>query len=344
MKIDPGEFAKDAELDTASIHHPSITVIIPTCNRKEILRMTLEAYKGQTAAPSDFDIVVVDDGSMDGTRKEITPWVHDFPFKVTVLAQPPGGPAKARNRAISNTFTDLVLITGDDIIPQENLIQAHLDAHQVYRDPKVAILGHVDWHPDLEITDFMTYITKIDGQQFAYHHITDPQNVHFGYFYTSNISLKTSFLKQGKLFSEAFRYAACEDIELGYRLKQLGMHLVYRPDAIGYHLHPMDLESFCERQFKVGQMMALLLHLHPGILDIPKFPPPETTLEKITATRCSLDELENRIVANHRLSKKDADRIRQLRFQMYREIIYGYQALGLCEERRMRGLQQGVSG
>jgi hypothetical protein len=199
-------------------------------------------------------------------------------------------------------------------------------------------LGFVDWHPDLEVTDFMTYITQIDGHQFAYHHIKNPDDVPFGYFYTSNISLKTSFLKQGQLFSEAFRFAACEDVELGYRLKKLGMRLIYRPEAVGYHLHPVDLESFSERQFKVGQMMALLLHMHPGIIDIPKPPPPDTILEKITAMKGTLDDLEARVARKLELTKKEREQVRQLRFKLYREIIYGYQALGLCEERRMRGL------
>lgn len=338
IDIDPGEFALNETTAPAQTHHPEITVIIPTCNRKEILRIALEAYQQQTANLSDFDIIVVDDGSEDSTRKDIAHWIHNYPFKVTFLMQPPRGPASARNRAIRQAQGKLILITGDDIIPHPNLIQTHLNAHQTHTNSNVAVLGYVDWHPDLEVTDFMTYITKIDGHQFAYHHITDPEDVPFGYFYTSNISLKTPFLKQEQLFSESFRYAACEDVELGFRLKKKGMRLIYRSEAIGYHLHPMDLESFSERQFKVGQMMALLLHLHPDIFDIPNPPPPETTLEKITAMKCSLDDLETRLVKKSELSKREREQIRQLRFQMYREIIYGYQALGLYEERRMRGI------
>jgi GT2 family glycosyltransferase len=316
---------------------PELTVIIPTRNRKKTLRQALESYAHQSVDPRKFDVIIVDDGSQDGTSDDVASYCKDLPFKIALMKQPPGGPAKARNFAISQAQGDLVLITGDDIIPDGNLIQVHLDVHAKHPDPRVAVLGFVNWHPDLEITDFMTYITQIDGHQFAYHHIADPNDVDFGYFYTSNVSLKTSFLRQNGQFSESFRYAACEDIELGYRLKQCGMRLVFVPEAIGYHLHPMDLESFSQRQFHVGQMMALLLHLHPGIVDVPPPPPPEQVLERISKVKTTLDQLESYLAKRDILSDQEAQQVRQLRFDIYRQLIYGYQALGLCEERRLQG-------
>jgi len=316
---------------------PVMTVVIPTRDRIGTLRQTLSAYCEQSVAPDNFDMIIVDDGSQDGTVEELANHRHEYPFRITVLTQSPAGPARARNRAIDQARGDLVLITGDDIVPHERMIEAHLNAHHANPDPRVAVLGFVDWHPDLEVTDFMTYITQVDGQQFAYHHISNPHDVPFCYFYTCNVSLKTSFLRQSGLFSESFRYAACEDIELGFRLRQHGMRLIYVPDAVGYHLHPMDLDSFSQRQFRVGQMMALLLNLHPGILDVPPPLPPERTLEKISTVRSILERLESCVAKRDTLSDLEKQQVQSLRYDIYRELIFGYQALGICEERRLQG-------
>ncbi len=339
LDIDPGEFAWDSTVYVKKPTCPQITVIIPTHNRKETLEKALNSYRYQTASPHEFDIIVVDDGSEDGTFDAVKSWIPEYPFKVTLLTQSSGGPAKARNRAIPEARADLVLITGDDIIPHHKLIQAHLDAHQKYNGSNVTVLGYVDWHSELEITDFMKYITEIDGHQFAYHHIDNPMDVDYGYFYTSNISLKKSFLVQGDMFSETFRYAACEDVELGYRLKQRGMQMIFYPQAIGYHLHPMDLDSFSQRQFKVGQMLTILLNMHPGILDVPSPPPPEVISDKISASASTLEELESQVAKYQNISDQDREQIRQIRYQMYRDIIYGYQALGMCEEQQIQGMK-----
>ncbi len=332
LDIDPGEFALDSSLNIQKLNCPRITVIIPTHNRKETLKKALNAYRYQTASPHEFDIIVVDDGSEDGTFDAVKSWIPEYPFQVKLLAQPSGGPAKARNRAIPEAQADLVLITGDDIIPHHKLIQAHLDAHQKYNSSNITVLGYTDWHSELEITDFMKYITEIDGHQFAYHHISNPMNVDYGYFYTSNISLKKSFLMQGDMFSETFRYAACEDVELGYRLKQRGMQMIFHPQAIGYHLHPMDVDSFSQRQFRVGQMLTILLNMHPGILDVPSPPSPEVTQNKISVSVDTLKELESQVAKLQDITDQDREQIRQLRYQMYRDIIYGHQALGMCKE------------
>jgi hypothetical protein len=85
--------------------------------------------------------------------------------------------------------------------------------------------------------------------------------------YTSNVSWKralTANLEQ--IFSEAFRYAAYEDVELGYRLSRRGLTLRYLADAVGYHLHPMTARSFFERMRRVGAMRTVLAAMHPRLV------------------------------------------------------------------------------
>jgi GT2 family glycosyltransferase len=106
------------------------------------------------------------------------------------------------------------------------------------------------------------------GLQFNFTEIRDPGNVGYTRFYTSNISLKKPFLLQEPhIFDTDFIHAACEDIELGYRLSKRGMRIIYNRAALGYHNHMIDLDGFLQREEKVGQMLVVLGSKHPEIAD-----------------------------------------------------------------------------
>ena len=72
-------------------HHPFFSVIIPTYNRRLFLEKALRSVLDQTF--SDLEVIIVDDGSTDGTQDMIAHW--DDPRMMT-LRQENGGPAKAR--------------------------------------------------------------------------------------------------------------------------------------------------------------------------------------------------------------------------------------------------------
>ena len=244
---------------------PDISVIVPTYNRKEQLRRTILAYQQQTISPDKFELVVIDDGSSDGTDQLVEDLKEKAAFRIIYHYQENQGPAAARNWAIANASSDLVLITGDDIIPAEVLLEEHLKAHEKYSEKNKAILGRIDWPSHICVTPLMHYITQASGLQFGFHLIKNPKNASFWFFYTSNISLKRSFMLDNGLFDTSFTHAALEDTELGYRLQKRGLRIVYNSDAVGYHDHSITLESFCRRQFRVGKMAVVFAQLHPKL-------------------------------------------------------------------------------
>lgn len=240
-----------------------ISVVIPTFNRSQILRDTLEGYERQSVRKDIFEVIVVDDGSSDETAAILEEARKTFSYRLRTHLQRNQGPGQARNWAIAEAQSPLVLITGDDIIPHENLLWEHLLRHALSPAESKAVLGKVEWDPQTPVSFLMHFITEVANLQFGFHQIKNMESTSFRFFYTSNISLKTAFLRRQPAFHPAFIHAAYEDIELGYRLEKCGLEIAYQPKAIGYHRHPVTLPSFCERQFKAGQMSVVMAQLHP---------------------------------------------------------------------------------
>src|SRR6185503_16610450 len=168
-----------------------LSVVIPTHNRLEVLAEVLQALEFQEDAPP-FEVVVVDDGSTDGTGE----WLrkHSFRVPVKVLAQENAGPAAARNTGVVVAAGRWVAFLGDDTVPAEGWLAAHRAAHRSRGDdPHLAVIGYTGWHRRMRLTPFRRYINE-HGLQFGYALIHDKEDVPFNFLYTSNLSLPRDLL------------------------------------------------------------------------------------------------------------------------------------------------------
>jgi len=253
---------------------PEVSVVIPTHDRLHMLAEVLAALEAQERAPS-FEVVVVDDGSRDGTAEWLR--ARRTTLALRTLVQENAGPAAARNTGVAVAAGRWVAFLGDDTVPARGWLAAHREAHRRRGDdPHVAVLGYTGWHPRMRLTPFLRYINE-HGLQFGYALIQDREDVPFNFFYTSNLSLPRDLLL-AEPFDLSFPYAAWEDIEVAYRLKKRGLRMVYEPGATVAHDHPTDIRRFAERQEKAGYCAVVFYRLHPelgGFLGIgPEGPPP----------------------------------------------------------------------
>ncbi len=240
---------------------PEVSVVIPTHNRLEVLAEVLQALEFQYAAPA-FEVVVVDDGSTDGTGDWLRSRTFQMPLRAIV--QENHGPAAARNTGVAAASGRWVAFLGDDTVPSPGWLAAHRTAHrQRGDDPHVAVLGYTGWHRRMRVNPFLRYINE-QGLQFGYALIRDKEDVPFNFLYTSNLSLGRDLLL-AEPFDLRFPYPAWEDIELSYRLKRRGLRLVYEPRAAVAHDHPTDLARFAARQEKAGYCAVVFYRLHPEL-------------------------------------------------------------------------------
>jgi glycosyltransferase involved in cell wall biosynthesis len=223
----------------------ALSVVIPTYNRCSTLQKILSAYMSQTALQKVGEILVVDDGSTDSTGTVVGLVARESVVPVRYFRQRNKGPAAARNLGIREATSDLILFTDDDVIPDPTLTAAHLEWHRKFPEVSTAVLGHVAWAAEVNPTPFMKWYGS--EALFAYTRLVGKIDIDYTNFYTSNLSLKTEFLRSNGTFDEDFKSAAWEDIELGFRLNNAGMRLMYNCKALAYHHVHVSFDEACRR-------------------------------------------------------------------------------------------------
>jgi glycosyltransferase involved in cell wall biosynthesis len=217
---------------------PTVSVVIPTYNRLSRLRRVLAALDVQTYPTEQFEVVVVSDGSTDGTDEFLAD--AKGPFELAVVTQRNQGPAVARNRGVEAARGAIVLFIDDDVVATPRLIEEHVESHAaqtgdavvigpMITPPGFAMRPWVAWEQDMLYKQYDAMNTGVYGATFRQ-------------FYTGNASLpRQRFLDVGG-FDARFRRA--EDVELAYRLDEAGLQWIWNPDAVGHHYADRPFESW----------------------------------------------------------------------------------------------------
>ena len=224
------------------------SVVIPTYNRLPILQKCLQAMEAQDFT-QPYEVVVVDDGSTDGTVEFLQSHRHEFPH-LRLLLQSHEGAAIARNTGIDLATGDTIVFIDSDLVVTPIFLSAHAQA--------------------LENSDrAFTYGLVINTSDFE-----NPtsakvkiQDISTAFFATGNVAIAKHWLIEAGKFDTSFRQYGWEDLELGVRLKSLGLKLIKCPAAIGYHWHPVftidQLPRLVDVEAQRGRMGVVFYQKHP---------------------------------------------------------------------------------
>jgi glycosyltransferase involved in cell wall biosynthesis len=232
-----------------------ISIIIPTYNRLPILMKCLRALEQQDFSTLPYEVIVVDDGSTD----ETIAWMEQHHAQLPHLCwfcRNHQGPAAARNFGVAQAQGDKIIFIDSDLVVTPSFLQAHWTHWQAAQQH----LGH---------DRVFTYGRVINTANFE-SPTTEPYKVtdySAAYFATGNVMIARQWLEQAGLFDTQFSLYGWEDLELGVRLKALGLQLIRATDAVGYHWHPAftlnQLPALIEQEFQRGKMGALFYQKHP---------------------------------------------------------------------------------
>jgi glycosyltransferase involved in cell wall biosynthesis len=239
---------------------PSLSAILGTFNRAELLSRALDSILGQTLERSDFEVIVIDDGSSDDTRKVVESFERRLSLRYAYQAN--AGLASAKNHGIYCSRARHLLFLDDDDICSPTLFEEHLKTHAQYPDNHFAVLGYTGLDPTLAQKPLLRYITEVGCHLFSYPNLKDGDVLDYTCFWGGRSSCKRKFLIEHGVFNPVFRFG-CEDIELGYRLSKHNFKVVYNARAVNTMVRDISFDGFCARLIRQGQSQYVFSQLHP---------------------------------------------------------------------------------
>jgi glycosyltransferase involved in cell wall biosynthesis len=234
-----------------------ISVVVPTFNRRETVTRTLATLFAQDASPASYEMIVVVDGSTDGTGEALRAIQPACRFRV--IEQDNQGPSAARNTGFRSAETELVLFLDDDMLCDPRLISAHIAAHRA--GGRMVGFGALFLSADSPRTLAAECFHREIGALHLQRRRNSATPWHAGDCVFSNSSLPRALLEEIGGFDEQFRMR--EDLELGIRLFAAGVVPRYIDEAIAYQYYDKTAADLIHDAEAFAPADVLLARKHP---------------------------------------------------------------------------------
>ena len=222
-----------------------ISIIIPTYNRINGLKRVLAGLEKQDFPRDSFEVIVVSDGSTDGTLAYLSSL--KTPLNLSFTNQKNGGAAVARNHGFAQARGEVILFIDDDVAPASDLISEHIRFHEL--NSNTVVLGPMLTPGDYKMSPWIQWEQAMLAKQYEAM-LANRWEPTARQFYTGNTSLARKYLIEAGGFDPSFRRA--EDVELAYRLAGLGLRFVFNPEAVVYHYAERSFNSWISTPYAYG--------------------------------------------------------------------------------------------
>jgi glycosyltransferase involved in cell wall biosynthesis len=241
---------------------PTVTVIIPTYNRKDSLLRTLDSLIQQTFPADQLEVIVVDDGSTDDTP---TITSQQFPFTFRCVRQKNQGATAARNYGATISQAEILVFIDDDVTISPQTLAALVET--CCQKTKVLVTGTLIRRSRINpsvYTELM--LASLARSQTA----RDDVDLPFIDCNTELLACKRSdFFDLGMLQDPTGGYGwpNWDDVDFGYRAYLNGFRLLQRGKALGEHWDhsTSDRIKACRRWHRASKSAVWLFKRHPAL-------------------------------------------------------------------------------
>ncbi len=230
---------------------PALSVVVPVLNGGDALGRCLRGLRDSTC--SDYELIVVDDGSTDGSAF----LAEQFGARV-LRNRTPQGPAAARNAGAEAALAPLIFFLDADVVVHPETLARTL-ARFASQPSLSALFGSYDDQPADPglVSRFRNLLHHYVHQQGEFVDNTRPAHT----FWTGCGAIRRrAFLDVGGFDPRRYRHPTIEDIELGYRLHRAGYSIVLARDVLAKHLKRWTVRSMVKTDiFQRGVPWTLLM-------------------------------------------------------------------------------------
>ncbi len=230
-----------------------ISIIIPTYNRKEGLQACLEPLLKQDYPQGLFEIIVIDDGSNDGTKEIVGEIAKNHP-NMRYFYQCNKGPAASRNFGVRVSTGEIVGFIDDDCVVFTDWVRLMVESHR--KNPQASAVGGLTFTPSKKtavlVSQFLSngsIETSLNGR---------PEII---FLPTCNVSFKRRLFDKYS-FNERFPFPGGEDLEFFWRLFKEGHKFLWDKEIKITHYRDDSLAGFIKQAYVYGRGNFLVQCLH----------------------------------------------------------------------------------
>lgn len=243
---------------------PAVSVIIPAYNKAETLREILVPLLEQERLDQPYEVLVVDNGSTDGTLPALNTLQVRYPH-LHVLTEPRKGAGAARNRGILAARGDLLIFLDDDVLVQRDHIAQHLALHAAQPMPTCIVVSVVD-RSTFDFAPLGRYVRERDTIAARGTSRTKGLSLVSQNFSVRRSALdRVRFEADGRVQFFDERFYKRQDGEFGHRLEKLGVPFLYTDAIVCEHRQQYRAADFANRAYFSGYHLQRLFAKHPEL-------------------------------------------------------------------------------
>jgi glycosyltransferase involved in cell wall biosynthesis/peptidoglycan/xylan/chitin deacetylase (PgdA/CDA1 family) len=236
-----------------------LSVVIPTFNRRDVVSASILALQRQRFS-RPFEVIIVVDGSTDGTANRVRSL--DISFPLLVLEQENRGLSVARNRGAQAACGEILLFLDDDMEADPDLLSEHESCHETGME---MVIGHLPLHPDspegllkrgvgVWADERLARLTS-PGAKPALHDLVGGQlSIHKQTFDLLG-GFDTGFTRDGAFGNE--------DLDFAHRAQQYGLRIVFNPRAVSWQRYVVRPDSYLRQRRDAGRADVALARKYP---------------------------------------------------------------------------------